>query len=92
LKDELQAIKEAVDVMDFDTARRLSDRYVMDNSAEYVEYQDKSIPEIVRAVEAFRDAGLDESQWRAEAWHLHRFEPQNIGGASQPRIRVPGNN
>jgi hypothetical protein len=95
MNDELKAIKDAVDAevgdgADFDSARSLADAYVQANPDEFKELADKGIPELVRAVDALRAGGLEESQWRVEAWLLHRFEPQNIGGASQPTVRIPG--
>lgn len=91
---QLQAIKDAVDAevgdgSDFDGARRLSDQYVAEHPDEFTsEITEKTLPELVQAVDVLRSAGLEESQWRVEAWLLHHFEPQNIGGPSAPAIRI----
>jgi hypothetical protein len=92
LNSELDAIKTSVDALDFDTARAQADIYVTANPDSFTDLHDKDIPALVQAVDALRAAGLDEQQWRVEAWLLHRFEPQNIGGTSQPRLRIPGVN
>lgn len=97
MNTELQAIKDAVDAevgdgSDFDGARDLADSYVKANPDKFTEYEGKDIPSLVKMVDVFRDAGLEDSQWTVEAWLLHRFEPQNIGGANQPQLRIVGLN
>lgn len=97
MNDELQAIKDAVDAevgdgSDFDHARDLADSFVEANPDKFAEYQDHDIPALVKMVDVFREAGLEDSQWAVEAWLLHRFEPQNIGGTNRPQLRIVGLN
>lgn len=87
LSSELTAIQSAVESGDFATARSLSDAYVAANPSVYADY-DEDIHLGVKRVEVFRDAGLETSQWQAEAWLLHTFDPQNIGGIAAATIRV----
>jgi hypothetical protein len=85
---DLEAIKEAVEAENFDSARTLSDAYVASNADLFTDEAAMSIAECVTAVDAFRAAGMDTNLWQMEAWLLHHFEPQSIGGTYQPQIRV----
>lgn len=96
MNPELTALKEAMDGLDFVTARELATAYVAAHPDEFAEYsamaesaetEQAAIQSVVHAVEVFRAAGLLESQYRAEAWHLHTWDPQDIGGAVRPRRR-----
>lgn len=89
LDSELDAIKTAVESGSFDDARELSDAYVAAYQNSFADLVDKDIHTLVQAVDVFRAAGLEEQQWRVEAFLLHRFEPQNIGGTNQARVRIP---
>ena len=93
MNKELQAIQDAMDKSsgrDRDKAVKLADKYVSDHPDEFNELRDLSIEACVQAVEVFRAAGLTESEQRVEAWLLHKFEPQTIGGLAQPTVRIPG--
>lgn len=74
---------------DVDEARRLADEFVAENPGYYSDYAGKSVHELVEAVDLLRSAGMEEEHWRVEAWLLHRFEPQNIGGPVEAIVRVP---
>ncbi|QEA10791.1 hypothetical protein [Mycobacterium phage Weirdo19] len=96
MNTELAAIKAALDEQDFATARDLATAYVTAHSEEFTDYQRivaeaateaEAIAAVVAAVEALRAAGLTDQQYRAEAFHLHRWNPQNIGGEFEPSIR-----
>lgn len=87
MNKELTGLKAAMDALDFDKARKLASAYVKAHPGEFAEYADITIEGAVRAVDAFRSAGLPESQYRAEAWHLHTWEPQSIGGFAGPHKR-----
>lgn len=94
---ELAAIKDAVDKStgdgrDLAKAQQLAKSYVEAHPEEFTDYQawgndDAAREKTVQAVDVFRAAGMDEAQWRAEAWHLFSWEPPNIGGTFQPAIR-----
>lgn len=68
-------------------ARELCDQLVASNPELFEEIQDKSLPELVEAIDVFHAAGMEEQVWRIEAWLLHRFEPQQIGITPSPVIR-----
>jgi hypothetical protein len=90
---ELDAIRDAWDKStgdgrDEDAARNLADQYVAANPGEFAELAKLSLEECVQAVEVFRNANMADSQWRVETWLLHKFEPQNIGGAAAPTVRI----
>lgn len=92
MKAELQAIKDkwAEVPRDAEACQAMSDAYVAANPGEFTGYESKTIQELCRAIDTFREAGMDEEVQRMEVWLLHRFEPQNIGGTYQPQIRVVG--
>lgn len=83
----LEALKTALDGGDFDKARKLADTYVKDHPDEFADYTDMPIEAVVQAVDVFRAAGMLDNQYRAEAWHLHAWEPQEIGGNVVPQKR-----
>lgn len=90
---ELGAIREAWDKesgegRDEGQARKLADDYVKKNSSEFDGLRELSLEQLVKAVEVFREAGLVDDQWRVEAWLLHRFEPQTIGGSYEAKVRL----
>lgn len=92
MNKELEAIKDAWDLDTGDgrdeAARTLADKYVKAHAADFAALQEMSLEQCVKAVDVFRDAGMDEDQWRVETWLLHRYAPQNIGGTAEPQIRM----
>jgi hypothetical protein len=44
----------------------------------------------VKALSVFRQAGMEEEQWKVEVWLLHHIAPQTIGGPIVARVRLPG--
>lgn len=88
MHDDLQNIKDAVEAQDFALARSLSDSFVTENDSLFTDMKPKADFELVAAVDVFRSAGMEENQWQVEAWLLHHFEPQNIGGSAQAIVRV----
>jgi copper chaperone CopZ len=69
----------------------MCDAYVAAHPGEFAgEIEGMSLEECVKAIDAFRAAGMTESEMRVEVWLRHKFEPQNIGGEVQARIRVAG--
>jgi hypothetical protein len=44
---------------------------------------------LVKSVENYRETGQEAEQWKVEAWLLHHFAPQNIGGTYEAQVRVP---
>ena len=84
---------------DFATARDLSTLYVNAHPEEFSDWVDKvassvdeseAIAKVVAAVEHLRDAGLLEHSLRGEAFHFHRWHPQQINGSSGPVLRNDG--
>lgn len=94
MNPELQAIRDAMDKKtgdgrDADKARELADQYVADHPDQFEQMADLTLKQCVQAVATFRNANMVDDQWRAEAWILHRFEKQHIGGAASPQVRIP---
>ena len=92
---ELEAIKDAMDKTtgegrNHSGAIELADAYVKSHAEKFTDIAQMSLEDCVKAVDVFRAAGMLENQWDVEAWLLHKFEPQNIGGTAQPTLRVPG--
>jgi hypothetical protein len=92
---DLEAIKEAMDKAtgdgrDHSEACTLADAYVAAHPEQFTDLAAMPLDKCVTAVDAFRAAGMDEAQWQVEAWLLHRFLPQNIGGTAQAAVRIPG--
>jgi hypothetical protein len=93
---DLTAIKEAVEEQvdaeapNHDSARALADAYVAAHSEAFASHATMTLEQCVAAVDVFRAANMVPDQWRVEAWLLHRFEPQSIGGPVQAVLRVPG--
>lgn len=93
MKAELQAIADAMDKTtgngrDKTLAVELAEAYVTANPGEYTGYEEKTLPDLVAAVDVFRAAGFEDELWRTKAWILHRFEFQNIGGEVTPQVRI----
>lgn len=95
MQTELEAIKNAWDNTDGNRdeqlARDLSDALVASNPELFNDIQHKSLEQLATDIDIFRAAEMEDQVWLIEAWCLHRFEPQNIGGTYQPQVRVPGN-
>lgn len=97
---QLEAIRDAMDKStgdgrDFSQAVALAEEYVAEHPEEFADYASWGTGEdarekTVHSVDVHRAAGLEEAQWRAEAWHLATWEPMNIGGAAQATVRTPG--
>lgn len=47
-----------------------------------------TLDQCVQALGVFRRAGMEDEQWKVETWLLHRYEPQNIGGPIQAKVRI----
>ena len=95
MNTELEAIKDSWDKKtgngrEQDGTRALCDAYVAAHPEKFANLADMTIEQCVEALSVFRAAGFEESQWEVEVWLLHRFEPQNIGGQVQARVRLPG--
>ena len=92
MNSELEAIKDAWDKNTGDgrdeSARELADAYVAAHPDQFTSLEAMSLEQCVQAVDVFRQAGMADEQWRVETWLLHRFEPQNIGGAAQAKVRL----
>jgi hypothetical protein len=100
---ELEAIKDAMDKStgdgrDHPNACTLAEAYVEAHPEQYADdiYENslatRSVEDLVKAVDVFRAAGMEEQQWIIETFLLAKFEPQNIGGTSQVVLRVLGLN
>ena len=95
MDSQLEAIKDAWDKntgygRDEAGTRAMCDAYVADHPDQFTSLEAMSLEQCVTALSTFRAAGMEEEQWRVEVWLLHHFEPQNIGGPMQARVRLPG--
>lgn len=89
---QLEAIKAAVEAGELDSARTLSDAYVDANPDLFTGWESKDVEGetgLVANVDVYRAAGRDSDLWQTEAWLLHRYLPQNIGGAAVAQLRIP---
>lgn len=94
MNKELEAIKKAWDKntgngREEEKTRELADAYVEAHPEQFESMKDMTLEECVQAVSVFRAAGMEEEQWKVEVWLLHHFEPQNIGGPIQAKVRLP---
>lgn len=99
MNSELEAIREAWDPGDIDhpggenrdeeRTRNLADKYVKAHPEQFEKLQEKSHDELVRAIDVYRAAGMDDDEWLVQAWLFHKFEPQNIGGIAEVTVRMP---
>lgn len=90
---ELEAIRDAMDKdtgdgRDMDQVRALADAYVAAHPDQFTSLQTMSRDECVTAIDVFRAAGMEDDQWRVEAWIQHRWEPMNIGGPVEAKVRI----
>ena len=90
MKQEFEVIKAAWDAeeRDEDYVRELSDAYVAQYPAEFESYEGLDEHACVKALEVFRDAGLEDDAFRVQVWLWHYFEPQEIGGTYRAKVRV----
>jgi hypothetical protein len=95
MNSELEAIrdswsKETGDGRDEDGTRAACDAYVAAHPERFTNLSTLTLEECVKSLSVFREAGFEESQWEVEVWLLHHFEPQQIGGPMEARVRLPG--
>jgi hypothetical protein len=69
--------------------RAQADKYVKAHAKEYAGWDNLSLETLVAEVERAREVGDEDKQWQIEAYLLHRFEPQNIGGPAEAVVRIP---
>jgi uncharacterized protein YggL (DUF469 family) len=73
---------------DDNKVRDLADKYVKANKATYTGFENLSQELLVKMVDEARAVGDDDKVWEIQAWLFHRFEPQNIGGTYEGKLRV----
>lgn len=66
------------------------DAYVAAHGDEFNLYRGMELEDLVKTLEVFRDAGLEEQAWRVQVWLTHHFEPQHVGGKARAIVRIPG--
>jgi hypothetical protein len=88
MRDELEDIKIAVEDGNLELARSLADTFVADNGNLFMDIAAKNVEDLVNSVDILRSAGMENEHWLVEAWLLHRFEPQKIGGPAEATVRV----
>jgi len=96
MDDELAAVfdawdKESGDGRDAERAYQLSDDYVEAHPDEFKNYENLPLKYCVQELEDLRNSGNED--WRkVQVWLWHQFEPQNIGGVYEPKLRVTNGN
>ncbi|MEW2478737.1 hypothetical protein AB0876_04025 [Mycobacterium sp. NPDC049093] len=95
MNPELEAIKDALDKTtgdgrDMDHVRALADAYVAAHPDQFTSLQTMERDQCIAAIDVFRAAGMEEDQWRVEAWIQHRWDPMQIGGPVTAKVRIPG--
>jgi hypothetical protein len=78
-----------VDLSDDDAVRKQADKYVSAHAKEFAGWDNLPLDVLVKSVENYRETGQEAEQWKVEAWLLHHFAPQNIGGTYEAQVRVP---
>jgi hypothetical protein len=68
-----------------------ADAYVKAHAKDFAGWENLSRDVLVRTLEDYREKGQDDEETKVQIWLWHRFEPQNIGGAYEATVRVPGN-
>ncbi len=76
------------DLADDDKVRSLADKHVKANAKDYAGWENLSLETLVKTVDEAREVGDEEKLWKVEAYLLHKFEPQNIGGTYEPKLRI----
>ena len=69
----------------------LSVSYVEDNPEQFTGFEGRTLPSLVESLDTFRLAGMEDDEWKVQAWLFYKFAPQQIGGTYQPQERVPNN-
>lgn len=93
MKAEFEVIKDAWDPetgegRDEERVRQLADSYVGDHPDEFTSYDGLDEKQCVKALEVFREAGLEDDEFRVQVWIWHWFEPQEIGGTYKAKVRI----
>lgn len=93
IDDDLAAIRDEMDKTvgdgrDIDTARTLADTYVDAHPELFAFLSGMSIEALVASIDVYRAEGMEQEQWLVETWLLHRFDPQNIGGPVEAKVRI----
>lgn len=72
-----------------DKVRKLADAYVKKHSDEFAGFDNLTEKVCVTVYEDHRDSGRDDDAARMQVWLWHKFEPQNIGGEVDAKVRIP---
>jgi len=93
MREEFEAIKDAWDAdtgegRDEELVREMADAYVASSPGEFAGFEGMDEKQLVKALEVFRDAGLEEDEFRVQVWIWHYFEPQDIGGTYRAKVRT----
>lgn len=91
---KLQKIKDAWDKevgpgREEERTREQARAYVKAHPAEFTELEQLTEDEAVKALEVFRDAGYEESEWRVQTWLFATYPPKQIGSTFGPVIDLP---
>jgi hypothetical protein len=95
MNEQLQAIADAMDKntnggRNREHAVALADSYVTAHPEVFAGMEHLDLDLLVDQLSKHRDKGDDEKQWNIEAWLLHHYPPQKIGGAYEAEVRIMG--
>jgi len=93
MKSEFAVIKDLWDAdtgegRDEEMVRQLSDEYVAANPEEFTSFDGLDEKQLVKALDTFRLAGLEDDEWRVQVWLWYSFLPQEIGGTYKATVRA----
>lgn len=66
---------------------KLADKYVDANPDAYAGFEHLDRDVLVPLLESYREKGDEEGEWRVQAWIFHQFDPQQIGGTAEVKLR-----
>lgn len=66
----------------------LADKYVAGHSEDFAAYDVLSLDELVSRIDEHGAAGRNTEAFKLQVFIWHKYEPQNIGGTYEPKLRV----
>lgn len=103
MADDLKAIREAwekrdargvrsssgkASLEDDQTVYAKADAYVKAHAKDFAGWENLSLDALVKTLETHRENGQTDEEDKVQVWIWHAFEPQNIGGTYEPKLRL----
>ena len=83
--------KDGTDLLEGDQkVYKMADAYVDKHPDEFAGFENLSLDVCVKVLEDARDNGREDDEQRMQIWLWHAFEPQNIGGKVDAKVRIHG--